>query len=117
MAQDELITGAVSGVSFNTLTIDMPVYLLYLLRKFQEARPKGKTANRIPSSQELTRIEQKLLIPTGMSNRPCEEACRDSGWQSRIKNYDYSGVVQGSGSISGFEDDGAAGQRGRPSSH
>ncbi|PAV20663.1 D-amino-acid oxidase [Pyrrhoderma noxium] len=40
LAQDELITGAVSGVSFNTLTIDMPVYLLYLLRKFQEGGGK-----------------------------------------------------------------------------
>ena len=44
MAQDELITGAVSGVSFNTLTIDMPVYLLYLLRKFQEGGGKSVRA-------------------------------------------------------------------------
>ncbi|EJC98787.1 D-aspartate oxidase [Fomitiporia mediterranea MF3/22] len=35
LPKDELIPGSVCGVSFKTLTIDMPVYLLYLLERFR----------------------------------------------------------------------------------
>ncbi|KAL5519430.1 hypothetical protein ACEPAH_1113 [Sanghuangporus vaninii] len=35
LKEDELIPGTAAGITFNTFTIDMPVYLLYLVEKFR----------------------------------------------------------------------------------